>query len=376
MLTSHPSRFALLAAVCALTAACSQSPESTPLPTPLAFPAATPAATATAGETPSGQGPSAPAQPTWVTQLPPNNLGLTGRLIFTQGALGVTQWDLSASRVSSIFSPPPNGVVNSASLSPDGKTIVMAYGPPPPPGKPQLGYTSLYTVPVDGSAPPAPLIASGHDHEFYFTPRWSTDGGSIFYGHYIEPGPTVTATPGFFLERRSVPGGDVSTVTQNAFIPYLAHDGSKMVYVTVDPQSYLNNLFVASADGSNATSLLKSGTLWAIDSLAISPDGQSVVFSGDSNGPTAGLPPIYAWLGIRAAQAHSIPEDLWQVPIAGGPVKRLTSLGVTGLAVDYSPDGSHLVFIGSNGINILNADGSGQTQLIGDPTFGSIQWAP
>jgi Tol biopolymer transport system component len=253
----------------------------------------------------------------------------------------------------------------------------MAYGPPPPPGKPQLGYTSLYSAPADSSAQPTPLISGEHSHEFFFTPRWSADGASIYYGHYVEAGPAVTATPGFFLERRAYPDGAASTVTQNAFVPYLAHDGSKLVYITVDPQSYLNNLYVAGTDGSNATSLLKPGTLWAIDSLTMSPDGQTVVFSGDSNGATAGvLPDFYAWLGIRVAQAHSIPEDLWQVSVAGGPVKRLTSLGVTTLQVDYSPDGSHLAFNGSNGIYVLNSDGSGLKQLDGEPKYGSIQWAP
>lgn len=362
----------MLAVICMLAVACSpSSPAPTPSSTLLVFGGATP----TAGGTAAAQPSAPPLQPTWVTQLPPNNLGLTGRLIFTQGSIGVTQWDLAANRVSSVFSPPQNGVVNSASLSPDGKTIVMAYGPPPPPGKPQLGYTSLYTVPADSSAPPVPLIAGQHPHEFFFTPHWSADGGSIFYGHFVEAGPDVTAAPGFFLERRALSAGESTTVTQNAFVPYLSRDGAKLAYITVDPQSYLNSLYVSGIDGANPTSLFKPGILWAIDSLAISPDGQTVVFSGDSNGPTAARSPIYAWLGIRVAQAHSIPEDLWAVPITGGEAKRLTSQGITGLAVDYSPDGSHLVFIGSNGIYILNADGSGLTQLDGNPTFGSIQWA-
>lgn len=328
-----------------------------------------PPATAQAG--------GSPAAPVWVTQLPPSDLGLTGSLIFTEGPLGVTRWDLAANRISPIFTPPPNGVVNSAAVSPSGEVIVMAYGPPPAPGKPQLGYTALYAVPIDDSAQPGPLIPGDHSHEFFFTPRWSADGAYIYYGHYIESSPNTTATPGFFLERRAYPGGQAATITQNAFVPYLARDGSKMAYITVDPQSYLNNLYVAGIDGSNPASLLTPGALWAIDSLTISPDGQYVVFSGDSNGPTtAMLPDLYRWMGIQVAQAHSIPEDLWRVPAAGGPVERLTSLGVVGLAVDYSPDGAHIAFIGSNGIYVINSDGSGLTSLVGEPKFGSIQWIP
>lgn len=358
-----------------LLAACSAggqavSPAALP-PTPTAMP---PLATPPAGTSTSLTLP--PPQPTWVTQLPPSTLGLSGRLIFTEGPLGVVQWDLAANRISAIFAPPLNGVVNAASLSPDGKTIVMAYGPPPPPGKPQLGYTSLYTVPSDSSSLPVPLIPGDHPHEFFFTPRWSADGKFIYYGHYIETGQPAGATPGFYLERRPYPGGDPTVITSGAFVPYLSRDGSRLAYITVDPQSYLNNLFTAGVDGSNAASLLKPGTLWAIDSLTISPDGSDVVFSGDSNGPTASRPDIYTWLGIQPAQAHSIPEDLWQIPTAGGPVTRLTTIGTVGLAADYAPDGAHIVFIGQNGVYVIKSDGSGLTQLDGEPKFGSIQWAP
>ena len=51
----------------------------------------------------------------------------------------------------------------------------------------------------------------------------------------------------------------------------------------------------------------------------------------NSNGPTQSSAPwYYAWLGIQVAQAHTIPEDLYSVPITGGQPKRLTNLGITG----------------------------------------------
>jgi Tol biopolymer transport system component len=66
---------------------------------------------------------------------------------------------------------------------------------------------------------------------------------------------------------------------------------------------------------------------------------------------------------------------LWLIPVAGGTAQRLTSLGITSLAADYSPDGAHIAFIGSNGTYIMNADGSGLTQIDNNPKFGTIQWA-
>ena len=114
-------------------------------------------------------------------------------------------------------------------------------------------------------------------------------------------------------------------------LPHLSPDGSKLVYISVDPNSYLNNLYAANADGTGAFSLIGPNVLWATDAIAISPDGQTVMFSADSNGPTQSSAPwYYAWLGIQVAQAHTIPEDLYSVPITGGQPKRLTNLGITG----------------------------------------------
>jgi len=111
-----------------------------------------------------------------VTHLPPLSIPLTGHAILTENTVGIMRWDFASNAISPIFLPPQNGVVASSALSPDGKTLVMAYAPPPEQNKPNLGYTNLYTVAADGSAGPAPLLQGDHSREFYFTPVWSPDG--------------------------------------------------------------------------------------------------------------------------------------------------------------------------------------------------------
>jgi Tol biopolymer transport system component len=287
------------------------------------------------------------------------------------------RWDFASNTITPIFLPPQNGVVASSALSPDGKTLVMAYAPPPEQNKPNLGYTNLYTVSVDGSAGPAPLLQGDHSREFYFTPVWSPDGQYVYYGHYIEASPTATGPTGFFMERMAYPSGQGEVLLQYGFVPHLSPDGAKLVYISVDPNSYLNNLYAANADGTGAVSLIGPNLLWAIDAIAISPDGQTVIFSADSNGPTqSAVPWFYAWLGIHIAQAHSIPEDLYSVPMTGGQPTRLTNLGISGPSVAFSPDGQHVLVIGSTGAFIMSPDGSGQTTLINEPIGGSVQWEP
>ena len=336
-----------------------------------------PPVTGLPGAAPASTEISPPASPAGVTQLAPLASPLSGEVILTESTQGIFRWDLASQTIMPIFVVPPNGAVNNASLSPDGTTIVMSYAPPPAQNRPQLGYTNLYSLPADGSGQPVPITTGDLKSEFYFTPTWSPDGQFLYYGHYREPGPTVKGAVGFFLERMAYPGGQGQVVSEDAYVPRLSSDGGKLVYISVDPDSYLNSLVVANPDGTDPVSPLPAGTLWAIDSLAISPDGQTILVGADSNGPSAMTVPWYfALLGIKIAQAHNIAEDLWSLPITGGEPQRLTSLGITGLAFDLSPDGQQVLFMGDKGVYVMNADGTGLTQLMDQPMLGSIQWHP
>jgi Tol biopolymer transport system component len=221
------------------------------------------------------------------------------------------------------------------------------------------------------------VIENASHEDYYFAPTWSPDGQYIYYGHYIQPVPTVVGPAGLVLERIAYPNGQPQLLISNGLVTHLTPDNSAMVYIWSDPNTYLNNLYAANPDGSNPTSILPADTMWAIDSFAISPDSQYVVFSADSSGPLAAVEPwYYGLLGIQVAEAHSIPEDLWRVPLAGGAVERLTNLGASGPAVSYSPDGQYIAFAGVYGLSVLGASGGSVTHLSDAPLFGSLQWLP
>ncbi|MEK7327154.1 MAG: hypothetical protein AAB217_18070, partial [Chloroflexota bacterium] len=86
------------------------------------------------------------ATPAWA------GLNLTGQLVFTQGVDGIEKLDLATGQRETLFKPPEDAWLTSASVSPDGAQIVLAYAPPPPEGQIQFGYTGLYQMPADGSA--------------------------------------------------------------------------------------------------------------------------------------------------------------------------------------------------------------------------------
>src|SRR5690242_15479446 len=63
----------------------------------------------------------------------PAELGLSGKLLYVQGKAGIALFDLASGKINMVFEPPAEGQVSAASLSPDGKSIVMSYSPPPEP---------------------------------------------------------------------------------------------------------------------------------------------------------------------------------------------------------------------------------------------------
>jgi Tol biopolymer transport system component len=292
-------------------------------------------------------------------------------VIFTRSDAGVFRWDLAAANVEPVFLPTPNAVVVSSALSPDAETLVMAYIPPPDKGEFNPGYTGLYRVAVDNSDDVIPLLLSaGSGREFYYTPRWSADGRYIYYGHYVEPS--------YFIERMRYPDGPGEMLWPAAFAPHPSPDGKKLVYLSVDSSTGLNNLYAAAPDARSPASLIGPEVLWAIDAVAISPDGRTVVFSADSSGPSSAprVPWYLEWMGMQVAHAHSMPEDLYSVSIDGDKITRLTHLGIVGPSVAYSPDGRYVMVNGSLGVYVLEADGSNLTRLTDQPMTGSLQWVP
>ena len=64
-------------------------------------------------------------------------LGLKGYLIYSLGVQGIQKLDLSNGKVTTIFMPPQDGWLTASTITPDGKQIAVAYGPPPATGQPR-----------------------------------------------------------------------------------------------------------------------------------------------------------------------------------------------------------------------------------------------
>jgi hypothetical protein len=328
------------------------------------------------------------------TEAPTSNapewavLNLSGQLVFTQPKFGLSQLDLTTGALTTRWALPENGWLTAAALAPQGDQFLLAYGPPPPAGLPQLGYTDLYLLPAEAAeaAEPQPLLTRALLQESFFNPLWSPDGQWIYYTHFTSnPPPAETPAPGtpapapfvYAIERKPMPAGDAEVLVLNAFWPALSPDGAHLAYVTFDPTTSANDLFIANADGTDPRPVLVPGTFEAVDAPLFTPDGQAILFSAVGEGPTSLLDNLLGVSAVFAASsAHNVPSDWWRVDITGQNLTRLTRMYDTGLFGAYAADGRYLAFMSGTGLWAMAADGGEVIPLVGLATFGTLEWAP
>jgi Tol biopolymer transport system component len=134
-----------------------------------------------------------------------------------------------------------------------------------------------------------------------------------------------------------------------------------------------NALYIAEANGANATLLIPEDRFQVVDVPMFSPDGEWLYFSASER---SGVSQTW-WeilLGIEVAAAHNIPSDWWRMPVAGGDLERLTNRDAIGLYGEISTDGETILFVSTTGLYLMNADGSGIEQLLEISAAPSLSW--
>jgi Tol biopolymer transport system component len=320
------------------------------------------------------------------TQVPVTwtHLNLTGKLVYlssmTEGdqlTSNVQLLDLEAGTISTLLSI-PSAWVYYATVSAERNLLVMSYSPPQQSSS--SSNRSLYVIPLDTSAEPQPLFTPPTPSDRYTQAEWSPDGSSIYYVHYNqEQRPEGQFYEDYDISQLTYPEGEHRKILEHAFWPRVSPDSSKLVYVSLDPESGRNELFIANTDGSNSRRVTLSGSqpLEIIDAPIFSPDGQSILFSAPP--PSQSHQPNFLerLAGIQIAKAHSVPSDWWSVPIAGGVPTRLTNLQTINLFASISPDQQHIASLSGDGIFVMDLDGSNLTQIVSDPgVHGTISWIP
>jgi Tol biopolymer transport system component len=236
----------------------------------------------------------------------------------------------------------------------------------------------LYIMNGDGSAR-TKLV----DGEGIFTFRWSRDGTRIAFVRERPEGEDIFVD----LWVMNSDGTGQLQVAQNATDPTWSPDGLRIAFASASQQLHLIN-----ADGTGDTPI--TPTTIRVGQPAWSPDGAQIVFvnvadkdlmlvNPDGSGLTqltSGSAiddsPVWSPDGSRIAFVSGpvdqpLETEVELVDRSGGSVSNLTNSPGFDFDPDWSPDGSKIVFTRSVGVDreiyIMNADGSGQTDVSNRP---------
>lgn len=311
-------------------------------------------------------------------------LELTGRLVYVRlssnndvSAMSVEVLNLGTGEVDTVFTAPEDAGIYYASVSPASPQLIISFSSPPSLGS--APNQVLYIMPLDGSAPPQLLVTPPTESDQYIQAEWSPDGKYVYYVHTNYKDRTAGQSfPNYEIFRMAYPGGQPEKIMDHAFWPRVSADSSELVYVTVDPVSGLNELFIADADGGNARQIDLAGAnaTGIVDAPLFSPDGQTIFFSAPS--PAQSYQPNWfdKLTGVRIARAHNLASDWWMVPVTGGEPTRLTHIQNVNLFASISPDLERMVSFSLNGLFVMDLDGSNLTLLMPDPGGSTVNWIP
>jgi Tol biopolymer transport system component len=255
----------------------------------------------------------------------------------------------------------------------------MCYLSPPTNGQPARSH--LYLLPLDGSQPPTLFLAPETTDDDYIQAEASPNGKYLYFtqvNYHLTTEPDQI-NPIYNIFRMTYPDGQPEMIAEKAYWPRLSLDSTRLVYVHIDPFSVKNQLYVADSDGRNPHQVPVSGS-WnpdTKDAPLYALDEQSIIFSGVVPLPSYRPNWVEKMMDIQPARADgNIPSDWWSVPVHGGALKRLTHIQSLGLFASLSPDGQHIASFSSDGIFVMDPDGSNLTMLVPNMAgiSGTVSW--
>jgi Tol biopolymer transport system component len=342
-----------------------------------------------AGSTATSAGSTAEASPTGAGPALPTNipvtwgsLNLAGKIVYITPVIeennfliAVLEMDLVTGDIRTIFLTPPSGWLDAAVVSPDNTQVIISYAPPGTASS--FGQQALYIMPLDASQSPELLFAPPTRDDQYIQPAWSPDGKYVYFVHVNHESGNLGE-----IMRLAYPGGGPEEIVQDALWPRPSGDGSQLVYVSVDPETGLNRMFVAQADGSQPHQVLIQGdpTPTIIDVPMFLPGDETIVFSAPDPLPAPLTPSWFDRLfGMTVAHANgTLPSDWWSVPAAGGEPEQLTNVRSLALYGTLAPDEQWMASFSVAGIFVMGLDGSDVTMIwegIGGIS-GTVDWIP
>jgi len=185
------------------------------------------------------------------------------------------------------------------------------------------------------------------------------------------------------------------------FQPALSHDGKKILFVSNRDGN--NEIYRMNADGTGQTRLTSNPAsdirpAWSADRTKIvfesNRDGNDEIYSMNADGtgqtritsnPASDIGPAWSPDGTKIAFSSDRSGTYYQIHIMNADGTGVTQLTfgpqeMNNWYPDWSPDGSKIVFSSAHhsvsDINVVNADGTGQTEIPDTHSGYGADWSP
>ncbi len=225
-------------------------------------------------------------------------------------------------------------------------------------------YRDIYVIQPDGSGRQQ-LTTS---YEYNGDPVWSPTGDRIAFVRAIYESNSnvwlMTAT-----------GGQQQNVTNLAYpasaqSPAWAPDGTRLAYASTQGNTPNWELWVTNTDGTGKTRL-------TYDSASYTDSSGTYVSVGNDS-------PHWSWDGTKIAFVKTtrtgsvVNADIYAMQANGTGAVKLTNSTASESGPKWSPDGTKIAFARGGEIWVMNANGTGQTQLTALSTTTESQpaWSP
>jgi Tol biopolymer transport system component len=291
--------------------------------------------------------------------------GLSGRLLFTWKD-GLATLDLGTAVLAQLAPAPPGARIASARWSPSGSKVAYAValvevGAP--------NTSAVLVASADGSGART-VVSAESARVFYHWPAWDADDAHLYV--------LRADSTGTRIERIDVASGERRTVLDGAADFDISRDGRLLAFVrNADAGASLN--LARLDDSGEMRGRMTAQPFQTVAAPRFAADGGSVLFSlsrpPSLEGSRPDPPPMAGLIGPRGALAHGLPQDIYSVPIEGGPARLVVRLGVDDPVATWSPDGQRAAVLAPDWLGIASPGGS-LVPILTPGGYGSVDWAP
>ncbi|MEM7531014.1 MAG: hypothetical protein AAF639_02455 [Chloroflexota bacterium] len=234
----------------------------------------------------------------------------------------IARFHFATQTLSTLFTIPKGALVYQLDTSPDGAQVVMSYTGPDADGNVTYDHSEIYLLDITNDMDETMddtvkrqeemLVSPTEVGILYYDPVWSPDGRFIYYIRYVPDAEPLTLS----IERYHTETQTTEHIATNGLWPQLSPDGTRLVYLAINPETQVRSLVIADADGGNPQTLVAEDKFYDLDLPVFSPDGAWVYFSVPRD-PTAS-----SWLerllGVKTVYAHgnhNVLGDWWRIAV-------------------------------------------------------------